>query len=495
MLTECSKDSFEFHALGRRDVVARFDGGQITSDAGGLLHRETEKGTKIIGQFAECFEDYRDPEKTEHTVYELVSQRVYGLALGYEDLNDHDELRSDPLLAAMVGKKDPTGSDRVRPEDRGKPLAGKSTLNRLELTPVRAGEHSRYKKIRCDRRAVQQLFLDVFRQAHKRPPKRIVLDLDATDDPLHGHQAGRFFHGYYMEYCYLPLYIFCGEHLLCARLRPSDIDASAGALKEIERIVSFVRACWPKTKILVRGDSGFCREAIMRWCEKNRVDYVFGLAKNDRLKQEIEGELAQAQQMFHKTGQASRVYKDFQYQTLDSWSRKRRVIGKAEYLRKGANPRFVVTSLSRKEFDNREVYEEVYCQRGDMENRIKEQQLHLFANRTSCSKMRANELRLWLSSVAYTLMIAMRRNGLQDTDLAKAQPETIRLKLLKIGAQVRVTVRKVWVAMAEGCPYKDVFRAAYQNLRRFADRTSRQVRRARPIPPAVRSPVTHPQRC
>jgi hypothetical protein len=417
------------------------------------------------------------------------------LALGYEDLTDHDALRSDPLLAVLVGKKDPTGNDRVREKDRGKPLAGKSTLNRLELTPGRAGEHSRYKKIRCDRNAVQQFFLDVFCQAHKKAPERIVLDLDATDDPLHGHQAGRFFHGYYKEYCYLPLYIFCGEHLLCARLRPSDIDGSAGSLKEIQRIVSFIRSRWPKTKIVIRGDSGFCRDPIMSWCEKNKVDYVFGLAKNDRLKQEIAGELAKAKRKYEKTGRASRVYKDFRYQTLDSWSRPRRVIGKAEHLRKGANPRFVVTSLSRKRFSKQAVYEEEYCARGDMENRIKEQQLHLFANRTSCSKMRANELRLWLSSVAYTLVIAMRRLGLQGTDLAKAQPETIRLKLLKIGAQVQVTVRKVWVALAEGCPYQDVFRAAWENLRRLAGRVSHQTRRAIGGSRSIKSPVASPQRC
>lgn len=495
MVTHCNGESLGFQCLGRRDVVACFNGGQITSDGGGLLLRETEEATSIIGQFANCFVDYRDPEKVEHSVFDLVSQRVYGLALGYEDLNDHDELRSDPLLAVMVGKKDPTGSDRTREEDRGKPLAGKSTLNRLELTPGRAGRHSRYKKIRCDRAEVQKFFLDVFYQSHQRAPKRIVLDLDATDDPLHGDQAGRFFHGYYKEYCYLPLYIFCGEHLLCARLRPSNIDASAGSLKEIQRIVSFLRDHWPKTKIVVRGDSGFCRDAIMSWCEKNHVDYVFGLAKNDRLKQEITEEMATARQKFEETGRASRVYKDIQYQTLDSWSRRRRVVGKAEHLRKGANPRFVVTSLSRKAYDKKTLYEQEYCARGDMENRIKEQQLHLFANRTSCSKMRANELRLWLSSVAYTLVIAMRRLGLQGTDMAKAQPETIRLKLLKIGARVQVTVRKVWVALAEGCPYQDLFRTAYENLRRIAGRVSKRVQRAINASRKAKLPVVSSQRC
>jgi hypothetical protein len=495
VLTHCNGESFEFHGLGRREIIARFDGGQITSDAGGLLLRETEAITGIIRQFSECFTDYRNPEKIEHTVHDLVAQRVYGLALGYEDLNDHDDLRSDPLLAVMVGKKDPSGSDRIREEDRGKPLAGKSTLNRLELTPAGAGEHSRYKKVRCDRGAVEQLFLDVFYQAHEKAPKRIVLDLDATDDPLHGHQAGRFFHGYYNSYCYLPLYIFCGEHLLCARLRPSNIDASAGSLKEIQRIVTSIRSRWPKSKIVIRGDWGFCREPIMYWCETHDVDYVFGLAKNDRLKLEIQPQLAKARQMYEKTGTASRVYKDFYYQTLDSWSRRRRVVGKAEHLRKGSNPRFVVTSLSRKEFDKQSVYEVEYCGRGDMENRIKEQQLQLFADRTSCSKMRANELRLWLSSIAYTLIIAMRRLGLQGTDLAKAQPGTIRLKLFKIGAQVQVTVRKVWLAMAEGCPYQEVFRAAHQALRRLAERVSQKDRRSISRCGSSTMRVTQRQRC
>jgi len=373
-------------------------------------------------------------------------------------------------LAVLVGKQDPLGQERVLARDRGKALAGKSTLNRLELTPVGAHVKSRYKKIVARRHRIQQFFLDVFFQAHEQPPTRIVLDLDATDDPIHGHQAGRFFHGYYMNYCYLPLYIFCGEHLLCAKLRPSNIDGSAGSLKEIQRLVTQIRARWPQVPIVVRGDSGFCREPIMAWCEQNGVDYVFGLAKNDRLIAEISQELAEAKQEFEKTQQASRVYKDFSYQTLDSWSRSRRVIGKAEHLSKGSNPRFVVTSLSANDIDARSVYEEEYCARRDMENRIKEQQLQLFADRTSCATMRANELRLWLSSVAYTLLVALRRLGLQHTDFAHAQPETIRLKLLKLGARVLVTVRKVWISLAESYPYRRQFEQAYANLCRVLDR-------------------------
>ena len=463
-MTECNAKSFGFHALGRRDVVARFDGGRITSDAGGLLLREVERITEIIRQFAACFTDHRDPDLIEHAVEELIAQRVYALALGYEDLNDHDDLRHDPLLAVLVGKKDPLGRTRGRKRDRGKALAGKSTLNRLELTPVRANAKSRYKKITLNRRAVQRLFTNIFLQSHKRPPKRIVLDLDATDDAIHGHQSGRFFHGYYKSYCYLPLYIFCGEHLLCARLRPSSIDASAGSVKELERIVSQIRKQWPNVEIVIRADSGFCRDAIMAWCEANGVDFVLGLAKNDRLIQEIESELAQAKCQYGATQQAARVFKDFRYQTRESWTRSRRVIGKAEHLAKGANPRFVVTSLSAEAFDARSLYEDEYCARGEMENRIKEQQLCLFADRTSAATMRANELRLWFSSVAYILMTALRRLGLAGTKMAHARCDTIRLKLLKIGARIRVTVRKVWVSLAEGYPYQRLFEQVYRRL-------------------------------
>ncbi len=466
MSTECNQKAFEFHTLGRREVVAGFDGGRITSDAGGLLLRETERVTGILRQFAGCFTDHRDPDRIEHPVEDLIAQRVYALALGYEDLNDHDDLRHDPLLAVLVGKADPLGRDRLRRRDRGKALAGKSTLNRVELTPVRANAKSRYKKITVDRWAVDRLLTDVFLQSHDAPPRRIVLDLDATDDPIYGHQAGRFFHGYYKNYCYLPLYIFCGEHLLCARLRPSNIDASAGSVKELERIVGRIRARWPDVEIVIRGDSGFCREHIMAWCEANEVDYVLGLAKNERLNEAIEDELAQAGRRFEETGQSARVFKDFTYQTLQSWSRPRRVVGKAEHLAKGANPRFVVTSLSAEAFDARSLYEEQYCARGDMENRIKEQQLCLFADRTSAATMRANQQRLWFSSVAYTLMTALRRLGLKNTRMARARCDTIRSKLLEIGARIRVTVRKVWVSLSEGCPYQRLFRQVCDNLAR-----------------------------
>ena len=456
MLTECSGRRIEFQRLSGREVVGRFDGGLITSDGGGLLLREVERVTEIIGGFAGCFRDRRNAESIEHTVYDLVAQRVYGLALGYEDLSDHDDLRRDPLLAVLVGKKDPLGGDRLRSQDKGKALAGKSTLNRLELTPAEATSANRYKKIVVDDELVNRFFVDVFLSSYGEAP-------DATDDPLHGKQEGRFFHGYYGCYCYLPLYVFCGEHLLCAHLRQSGIDASCGAVDELSRIVGQIRARWPKVRIVIRGDSGFCREELMAWCEgEEGVDYLFGLAKNSRLAGEIESELEEARREYERTGSPARVYKDFQYKTRKSWSRDRRVIGKAEHLEKGSNPRFVTTSLSDRSADR--VYER-YCARGEMENRIKEQQLYLFSDRTSTSKFRGNQIRLWFSSVAYLLVHALRRLGLRGTKMARAQTHTIREKLLKIGAQIRVTVRKVWISLAGGCPYEDLFRCVTLNLR------------------------------
>jgi hypothetical protein len=465
MSTECNAREFDFQALGSRTVTARFDGGAITSDAGGLLLREVEAKTGILRRFTACFTDHRDPERVEHRVGELIAQRVFALALGYEDLNDHDALRHDPLLAVLVGKDDPTGQDRRRAEDRGKSLAGKSTLNRLELTPVGADEKSRYKKIVARHRDIDAFFVEMFLALNPDSPPQIVLDLDATDDPIHGHQLGRFFHGYYDSYCYLPLYIFCGEHLLCAKLRPADIDGAAGAVKQLSRIVGQVRRRWPGVRILVRGDSGFCRENLMCWCEENGVDYVLGLAKNARLQRILGRELHEAKLQFEATGRPARVFKEFRYQTRKSWSCERRVVGKAEHLSKGSNPRFVVTTLSAEERDARTLYEDVYCARGDMENRIKEQQMCLFADRTSCATMRANQLRLWLSSVAYTLLVALRQFGLQGTEMAQARCDTIRLKLLKLGALVRTTVRRVWISFSESCPYQGVFAQVYENLR------------------------------
>ncbi len=458
MRTQCTREFLPFQAPLRREVLASFDGGAISSDGGGLLLGQVERCTGILRQFAACFTDHRDPDLIEHTLEQLLAQRVYGLALGYEDLNDHDQLRYDPLLATLVGKADP------RAQDRGKALAGKSTLNRLERTPVGADRDSRYKKITAHSHAIEDLFVELFLQAYEQPPAQIVLDLDATDNPLYGEQLGRFFHGYYDCYCYLPLYIFCGEHLLCAKLRPADIDGAAGSVKQLDRLISRIRRQWPQVRVIVRGDSGFCREPIMAWCERNRVDYILGLATNARLKREVAGALVQAQQQFVQTQQASRVFVEFPYQTLDSWSCARRVVAKAEYLAKGENPRFVVTSIAAAELAAAILYEQHYCARGDMENRIKEQQLYMFARRTSCATMRANQLRLWFSAIAYTLQVGLRRLGLRGTELAQAQCHTIRLKLLKIGALVRVTVRKVWISLSESFPHRDLFLRVYRNL-------------------------------
>jgi hypothetical protein len=464
LLTQCNQESFQFHPLRKREVRGRFDGGAIPSDAGGLLLREVEKRTGIVAQFAACFTDHRDPERLEHTVKELVAQRVYALALGYEDLNDHDQLRQDPRLAVLAEKPDPTGESRARERDQGKALAGKSTLNRLELTGEAVSEEERYKKIAMDQAAVDRLLVDVFLQAHREPPQEIVLDLDATDDPVHGNQEGRFFHGYYGHYCYLPLYIFCGDFLLGARLRPSNIDASAGSREELERIVTQIRQVWPQVRITVRGDAGFCREELMVWCEQNRVDYVLGLAKNERLKAEIASELEQAAAAYAATGQVARIFKEFTYQTRESWSRARRVVAKAEHLEKGSNPRFVVTSLTPQAWEARRLYEELYCARGEMENRIKEQ-LMLFADRTSTALLRSNQVRLYFSSLAYVRVEALRRLGLAGTEWARAQCDTLRLKLLKIGAQIRVTVRRVWISLAEGYAYAGLFAQVYARLR------------------------------
>ena len=453
MATECTQVGFEFHPLKQRQIRAQFDGGTITSDGGGLLLREVEKRTGIIRQFAACFTDYRDPQRIEHTVQELVAQRVYGLALGYEDLNDHEQLRRDPLLAVLVEKSEPSQQA----------LAGKSTLNRLELTQATVSAQERYKKIVLDHRAVDRLLVDLLLQAQRPAPEQIILDLDATDDPLYGKQEGRFFHGYYGHYCYLPLYIFCGEFLLCARLRSSNIDGAAGSVAELQRIVQQIRSAWPQVHILVRGDSGFCREELMAWCEAEGVDYLLGLAKNERLQAAIQDAMQQAEALYRQSGQASRVFHEFLYQTRESWSRARRVVATAEYLEKGENPRFIVTSLGPELWPAQPLYEEHYCARGDMENRIKEQ-LMLFSDRTSTAYLRSNQLRLYFSSVAYVVLQRLRRLGLQGTEFARAQCATIRLKLLKIGALIRVTVRKVWVALAGGYPYAELFRQIHAKL-------------------------------
>ncbi len=459
--TQCNTQRLDFHPAGKRDVVACFDGGLITSDGGVLLLRQVIQKTGIIDEFAECFTDSRDPRRVKHTLTELLAQRVIALALGYEDLNDHDELRYDPALALAVGKTSIMSSRRGDDKPVAQ-LAGKSTLNRLELgTLTAAPTQKRYKKITLDPEKAQDFFVKTFLDAFDAPPDEIVLDFDATDDPLHGKQEGRFFHGYYKQYCYLPLYVFCGEHLLCAKLRPADIDGAFGTEQELERIAGLIRQRWPHVRIILRGDSGFCRDSIMASCETNRVDYVLGLAKNARLKSIIEDELAQAKAAHAASGHAARLFASFDYRTLDSWSRSRRVIAKAEHLDKGSNPRFIVTTL---DGDARHLYEDIYCARGEMENRIKEQQLYLFADRTSTHWMGSNQIRLWFSSLAYTLLQTLRRVGLKGTEMAKAQCHTIRRKLLKIGAIVRITVRKVWVRLSESYPFARLFERVHANL-------------------------------
>lgn len=454
MPTECNPALFDFAPVEGRAVVAAFDGGTITSDAGALLLGQADRAIRLSERFAACFADRRNPELIEHTVRTLVMQRVVGIALGYEDLNDHDELRHDPILAVLAGKLAARRADCA-------PVAGKSTLNRVELSRP---EPTRYHKISHDPAAIEKLFVAVFLEAHRRTPEQIILDLDATDDPLHGHQEGRFFHGYYDCFCYLPLYIFCGRHLLAAKLRRANIDAAAGAVGEIARIVAQIRRRWPRVRVLLRADSGFARQELMAWCEVNRVDYLFGLARNQRLIAEIEAELAEAAGDSAATGKSARRFKDFMWSTLDSWSCERRVVAKAEWTQGEANPRFVVTSLAAAEVGARHLYETIYCARGEMENRIKECQLDLFADRTSAATMRANQLRLWFASMAYVLLCALRRTGLAHTQFANATCGTIRLALLKIGALVRVSVRRVKIAMASACPWQHEFALAHAML-------------------------------
>ena len=455
MPAECTSDLFGFSSVEGRSVVAAFDGGTMTSDAGALLLGAADRAIGLVDRFAGCFGDGRAQGQVVHELPALVGQRVLGIALGYEDVNDHDELRHDPVLAALCGRLEAR-------HPRCAPLAGKSTLNRLEHAP--SGAPGRYHKIGHDGAAIERLFVDLFLDAHGCAPKRIVLDLDATDDPVHGHQEGRFFHGYYDGYCYLPLYIFCGRHLLAAKLRRSNIDASAGSVEEVARIVAQIRTRWPRVRILLRADSGFAREALMAWCEANRVDYLFGLARNERLTGRIDTEMNQAAALCAATGEPARLFADFLWTTLDSWSRKRRVIAKAEWTRLGANPRFVVTSLKKDELGARSLYEDLYCARGEMENRIKECQLDLLADRTSAATMRANQLRLWCASMAYVLICALRRIGLADTQFAVATCGSIRLKLLKIGAQVRLSTRRVKIAMASSHPWQTEWGIAYARL-------------------------------
>jgi hypothetical protein len=448
-MTECSQDWFSFAAHFSRRVEAGFTGGQVSTDGGALLLRAADHRINLLDRLATCFSDGRNPEQVEHTVGEMLSQRIYGLALGYEDLNDHEQLRSDPLFGLLSGRR-----------KLDEPLAGKSTLNRLELV----GRTGRYHKIGYSPRAIDRLLGDLYIESHRAAPDQIVLDLDATDIPLYGHQPERFFHGYYDSYCYLPLYIFAGDQLLCARLRPANQDAAAGSLDEVKRIVAQLRERWPEVKIVLRADSGFCREELMAWCRQNQVDYVFGLQRNQRLRRIIGAQMHQAQLAHQATGKAARIFSEFDYRTHKSWSCTRRVVAKAEYLDKGENPRFIVTSLSADEWAAQDLYEKFYCARGEMENRIKEQ-MCLFADRLSTDQMRGNQLRLYFSAMAYTLVEALRRLALKGTEWAQAQVDTIRLKLLKIGAIVRLSARRVVLQMSSAYPWKDIYVRAFYALR------------------------------
>jgi hypothetical protein len=452
-MTERNQSAFPFEWYFSRQVAAQFDGERMSTEGGTLLLREADRKIGLLKRVARCFTDARNPGRVEHELGEMLAQRIYGLALGYEDLNDHEELRRDPLLAVVASKR-----------EMDEPLAAKSTLNRLELTPAGSPAQQRYHKITYSAQALDTRLVEIFLEAHREPPAEIVLDLDATDTPLHGEQEARFFHGYYNRYCYLPLYIFSGDHLLCARLRPSNQDASAGSLPEVERIVAQIRARWKQTRIILRADSGFCGEELMAWCEMHRVHYVWGLARNPRLRRKIAGPLREAKREQQRTGNAARVFSEFFYRTRSSWSRSRRVVAKAEHLAKGENPRFLATSLPAQDWPAQTLYEQLYCARGEMENRIKEQ-LSLFSDRLSTETLRANQLRLYFSSLAYVLVHALRRLALGGTEWAQAQVQTIRLKLLKIAAQVRVTARRIWVRYARSYPWKTIFVAAWQALR------------------------------
>jgi hypothetical protein len=460
MPAECSAKRFDFGSLDRRIIEADFGGGAITSNAGALLLGQLDRGLGLIRRFAACFTDRRNPVFVEHHLETLLGQRIFGLALGYEDLVDHDELRKDPVMAVLAGKLQSTRPDC-------EPLAGKSTLNRLEHASKNPAKAKKYHKIDCDLTKAEALLVDLFLEAHPKAPAEIVIDLDATDIPLHGHQEGRFFHGYYGHYCYLPLYIFCGDHLLLARQRRSNIDAAAGALEEVIRIVRQIRARrgWTKTRIILRADSGFCRDALMSWCEDNHVGYVFGLARNKRLQADLAKELETARTLCEASGRSARVFKDFLYQTLDSWSRPRRVVGKAEHTPQGSNPRFVVTNLIKKDWAAKALYEDLYCARGEAENRIGEQ-FELFADRASSQTLKANQLRLLFSAMAYTLIETLRRVALRHTQLANASANTIRLKLFKLGAQVRMNTRRIRFAIASSCPNQIEFELAHLYLRR-----------------------------
>lgn len=440
MLTECNAKPIRFSSLNRKKIVADFAGGMITSNAGGLLLRELDRAVGLSQMLAQVIPDPRDPRKIAHDQQTMLIQRIAAIALGYEDLNDHHALRHDPLLQTLAEKT----------PDPDKPLASPPTLCRLEN--------------RVDRKTLARMsavFVEAFIASFDAPPEELILDFDATDDRVHGKQEGRFFHGYYDHYCFLPLYVFCGERLLVSYLRPSKIDAAKHSRAILRLLVQRLRQAWPEVRIIFRADSGFCRWKTLRWCEKNAVGYCVGLARNPVLQGLAEPLMARVAADFLASGEKQRRFFDLCYGAR-SWDHKRRVVLKAEHLEQGPNPRYVVTNLDDLTAD--EVYDQLYAQRGEMENRIKEQQLGLFADRTSCHKFLANQFRLLLASAAYVLVEHLRRLGLQGTELAKAQVTTIRSKLLKIGGRVRISVRRIYLSLSSGCPEQSVFRRVVARL-------------------------------
>jgi hypothetical protein len=442
-VAQCSDSTLTFATLGTRRLEADFSGGALTTDAGALLLREADRRLGLLDVLDRCLPDPRDPDLITHPQRALLAQRVFGIATGYEDLNDHQALRHDPLWQALA-EYDP---------DPEQPLASAPTLCRLENRASRAA----LVRMAC-------VLLEQFIASHDRPPECLVLDFDATDDPIHGQQEGRFFHGYYDSYCFLPLYVFCGDQLLVAYLRPSNIDAARHSRAILKLLVRRLRRAWPGVRIILRGDSGFCRWRLMRWCDHNGIGYILGLARNSRLQDLAAPLMHEAAARWQATGQPQRLFGTFAY-AAGPWDRERRVIVKAEHNAGGDNPRFVVTNLPG---DPQVLYDEVYCARGEMENRIKEQQLMLFADRTSCHKFLANQFRLLLSAAAYVLVEAVRRLGLAGTDLARAQVSTIRLRLFKVAGLVQVSVRRVYVRLASGFPLRALLGTVLGRLRGWA---------------------------
>jgi hypothetical protein len=434
-MTNCTEELFKYQAFDRRKIEASFSGGDVSSDGGIMLLRQVDKRLGLTEALSKAIKDPRNPEFIIHEQIDLVRQRVYGIGLGYEDLNDHDTLRKDLAWQTAI--------------ERDEELASSPTLCRLEK--------------RADRAAavrMHEIFIEQFIASFKEAPKKLVLDFDATDDRVHGNQEGRFYHGYYGDWCFLPLYVFCEDQLLVSYLRPSNIDGARHSWAILSLLVKRLRKQWPEVKIIFRGDSGFCRWKMLRWCEKNGVDYIVGIAQNNRLNGLLEVQLLQAKTECEATGEKARRF-TWLYYGAESWDKPRFIIGKAEHTSQGSNPRYIITTLRG---DAEEIYDEGYCQRGEIENRIKEQQLGLFADRTSCHSWWANQLRLMLSSAAYILVEAIRRLGLHGTELAQAQVSTIRLKLFKIGSVIRRNTRRIQILMSSAFPYQEIFGLLFNRL-------------------------------